>query len=522
MEIGFIAHAARRFWWLVAAFFLLGLEGGILASPVTANTYTAVGLLNVSPPSGSFETSSDRYIASQIVILRSGALATSVATDPSVQLSPGAIREAVTFTQLIGTDVVEVKATTGSPERAEAIASLYLDLYFDTVRQQLDDARRPEIDAIDSAISNVEEQLSEVDDAVGRALDEFVQTGDREIPTIDQVDPQLATARSSLIEQYGSLLQNRSDLALGQDSRITSQVIQRPTVPERPDAAPRSLLLVVGPIFGLLVGLTAATIAARLSTRVLGAEEAEEILGTAFVGEIARHNDLNAPLSEVIQRNHEISSPVIDQLCIRAEAHAPAGSSFVVLVTGTERTAGTSTIAAMMAANFANSGRVVTLIDGNTGNPALSRPLTASLGSLVALDGPGDEHDSGRTRASRWFDQTPIDNLRVIGSVNAAERGVQVANVLDVADAARDGADVVVFDGGPLMGAASTVQLSRTADAVVLAVPVHRQRSEPLRTVARQLRLSSGTVLPVVTPKLRSRRSGDTEEPSEAALREAV
>ena len=57
-------------------------------------------------------------------------------------------------------------------------------------------------------------------------------------------------------------------------------------------------------------------------------------------------------------------------------------------------------------------------------------------------------------------------------------------------------ADVVIFDGGPLMSAVSTIQLTWVADAVVLAMPPN-QRIRSLEATAGEL--THQQVLPVWT-----------------------
>ena len=58
---------------------------------------------------------------------------------------------------------------------------------------------------------------------------------------------------------------------------------------------------------------------------------------------------------------------------------------------------------------------------------------------------------------------------------------------------------VVVIDAGAVLDAASTVELCRLADAVVLAVPTKRQKTSQLEVVARQLSMRQGELLAVAT-----------------------
>jgi hypothetical protein len=79
--------------------------------------------------------------------------------------------------------------------------------------------------------------------------------------------------------------------------------------------------------------------------------------------------------------------------------------------------------------------------------------------------------------------------------------------VASVLEAARRKAQIVVIDGGPALDLASTLQLTALADAVVLAIPLSRQKNDALADLSRQLGEVRDRLLPVVTsPARRSAR----------------
>ena len=67
-------------------------------------------------------------------------------------------------------------------------------------------------------------------------------------------------------------------------------------------------------------------------------------------------------------------------------------------------------------------------------------------------------------------------------------------------------ADVIIVDGGPFLGAASTVQFAHIADAVVLTIPSGRQQKQALALIGRELREQQDNVLAVTTPSAPPRR----------------
>lgn len=60
-------------------------------------------------------------------------------------------------------------------------------------------------------------------------------------------------------------------------------------------------------------------------------------------------------------------------------------------------------------------------------------------------------------------------------------------------------AQVVIIDAGAALGSGSAIQLCRSVDAVLLAIPVERQRLSRLRDVARYLDAEMHKVIAVLT-----------------------
>jgi Mrp family chromosome partitioning ATPase len=181
----------------------------------------------------------------------------------------------------------------------------------------------------------------------------------------------------------------------------------------------------------------------------------------------------------------------------------------VVVVVGSERSAGTTTLAVAMATRFAVTGSQVLLIDADVRHPAITgafargRPGIAALASLAL----SDRSALRQAGSIDPFAPTSVPGLSVVGlGPKSTTAPLRRQNVLDVVVAAKAHSPVVVFDGGPLLGSATTVHLAQLADAVVLAVPLARQRLDELASVTRQTSLLEGEVIVVDMPALRPRR----------------
>ena len=508
MEAAFITNAIRRYWWIVVAFVVLGALPGLLQAPDTTDKYDSRAVLLLAPPSesrGQLTTAAepDRYVKGQLSVLNSQALAERVAERLGGDWTASGVGSSVRFDHEQLTDIVHVVASTPNPELSQELGNAYLDVYFDSLRAQIDDAQRPEIEQLDEQIADLQDQIDQVDTDMNTAMRPFLTR--EQIPTIEQVAPQLASRKQLLINEYNEILATKNELNTNARLRVSSEIVQRATLPS--EAAPTSpnVLLAVGLVGGLLAGVFAAVLTARFSSRVLGDDQAEEILGQPVLGTMPRIAGLDRRRATLLDRLQPDAAHFVDGLAVRAEALAEGRSRLTLTVTGTRRGAGATTVAGVLARSFADNGAQVLLVDADRADPELTSMFLAPdrLQDRSRWDqgSPTVAPTTGPTNGGPIQTYSPADapNIRVInmvtlsGSPNVLHR----QHVIDLLAEATARADVIVFDGGPLLEAASTVHLSRLCDAVVLAMPSH-QSARALDVIAGEL--SEQSVLPVWVP----------------------
>jgi Mrp family chromosome partitioning ATPase/capsular polysaccharide biosynthesis protein len=510
VEVGFIASALRRFWPVVVVTAVLGALPAWWLQRVEAPKYNATAVLLLRPPSESrsqvWSGDPDRYVIGQIGVLQSDGLAEGVATQVGGGLTRDDVLEAVTIAQRPATDLVDITARTVDPEQSVKIADAYVDLYFVAARAAVDESQRPDIERLDAELEVVQSQLDGVDAEIVRRMEPFLP--DRTlgasqqftVPGVDQVAPDLISQKETLLFQYSQLLTTKSDLELNARLRVTSEIVQRATAPETPTSPSFRLFSAAGGIAGLFAGFVLAILLARLSGKVGTADEAGDVLGQPLVGSMPHMRAIAQSPRTALEALPSRATVSIDELCVRAEA-AATGTSLAVVVTGTERGSGSTTVAAAMANRFAAAGQRVLLVDADPRDPELTRVFAAGSPGVQALlalasGGRGDP-----------FVPVAIPDVRVIGLGGNVSAGVlRRQDVPELVRIATEHAHAVVFDGGPLLDAATTVQLTQLCDAVVLTIPLERQRTSSLRAVARQLEGRRGELLPIATPARRRRR----------------
>jgi hypothetical protein len=330
-------------------------------------------------------------------------------------------------------------------------------------------------------------------------------------PGVDQIAPDLVTAKQVLLARLDQLLARETELDLS--SRVTENVVQRATLPDRPVARSTTTIAIVGFVGGGLLGIFVALLVARLSDRLINADQVEAVLGKTLVGDVPFERTLtNGPMSALKRLPPGVAKSV-DKLCVRAEAGAESGGAVTVLVSATDRGAGCSTLAVALANRFAVTGQHVVLIDVDLRRPDLSRAPVEAAMELAKLLGADDDPSNVRRltgaaasmsdRSEAAADRIQVVTIRTAESVVALRRQA----VQTVIDAAKRQGGVVIFDGGVLLDAASTIQLAQRVDAVVLAVPLTRQRRGSLTALVEQLDDRRGELLPVSTHARRRRRS---------------
>ena len=181
---------------------------------------------------------------------------------------------------------------------------------------------------------------------------------------------------------------------------------------------------------------------------------------------------------------------------MRAEALGSVDRPLVIAVIGPRLGAGATTTSLAMAGRFAQQGSLVTLLDADDRDRTLSQlhpPLdNAGLSELVeCIENEQDvEADSVLT---------PTE----LGGVNVIAQGEEMsvlrrANARAVVQTAAQFGDVLIVDGGPLLGSAAVIEAVRHADAIVLTIPLNKQLRSQLSDVVTQLGTDRAKLLTVI------------------------
>jgi capsular polysaccharide biosynthesis protein len=532
LELSFVGGALRRYWWIVLVTAILGAVPGLIARHEAVGKYEATSELLISPPSQtatqvSNSNDPDRYVIGQLSVLNSSELAEQVAAKIGNGQDAGSIAQAVTISHVPKTDIVQVKAATTTPELSQKIANAYAEAYIAKLQAQVSQVDQPQVQALDTQLNDLLTKLTAVNQQIAAAMAPYLDakpvsatSGYPPIPDEATVVPELVTQRETMLSQYNQLLQTKTQLQLNNQLQVNSQIVQQASSPTQLSLPRSSLYVVIGFVAGAFVGAVSAVLLARVGSRAVNADQVGEELGFPVVGRMPKLNNLKNDKRHALEALEPHASHFVDNLCVRTEARVRHGRAATILVVGTQRSSGATTLASALAARFGTGGSEVLLVDTNVRRPELT-VLYAQAGQtgLPGLLGV----ESGESVPAEVFSATNTRNVRVVG---VGPRGdappIRRQTVPHLIDVATSQAQVVIVDGGPLLDAAANARLAEMVDAIVLTIPIDRQKLRDLEVISRQLQGVAGEVLPVLAPASRPRRRRAPARPPSAGPAGAI
>jgi Mrp family chromosome partitioning ATPase len=481
---------------------LLGLLLGVLLALLAGSgqeRYRGQASLLIPPPgTGNSDANSlERNLNSQISVLRSRETASAVADMLGAGVTPQEVTSATTIDAVPGSDVVQIQTIAQRPALAEGIAASYVDVYLKASAERSRARVAPELERLDTRLSAINQEIAVTNQQLQAALEPFIRRSGApgaSIPDPRTVAPEAAAQQQLLLTEYDRLLGQRQQLEQEQQLQSRPTVLQDATVEDEPVGPDRRQQLLIVLVAGLIsVGVALAIDAA--SGRAVSEQELERALGTPIAARIGADRRLRrSPLP----LRHEDWKATEDEriLWLRAERLCPSDRTALIIVTGASISTGASTLAQMLALQFAESGHRTVLVDAVGGRRSLTDGLGADQdGGLAALVADP---------TTPYGVLTPVnDNLDVLGSgpdLAAPSR----AGLTQAVHALSSQAEIIIIDAPPALGPA--VGVVQSAHAVVLAVDARQAKIRPMEELGLVLSDLRDRLLPVLTQPRTSRR----------------
>lgn len=435
-------------------------ESRLLISPVSGSSnFIGLGLITASSSQGG-ETST---AASLVTTPEVGALVARRVGNTTAH----AVLGDVTAAPVAQSNLVAITASASSAARAQAIANAFA------------------LDTVENRTQTLHHQLDQI------------------IPTlqaqIEALPPAQRTGPGSLGERLASL----ETLRAGPDPTIT--VSSLAPLPIAPSSPRKKLSIIVGALVGLIIGLGGAFALDGLDPRVRREEALRRIFRLPVLARIPRekrrswHGPPIRPLdlSPAAQESYRMLRVALEAhsgsrvAATHSAAHANAriGSdtpaakdgwtgSRSLMITGSARAEGKSTVALNLAAVLAAAGRKVILIEADIHRPSLGDAIGAhpTRGLFSVMLGETSLEDA------LIHVETLSSNLRALLVESSALHlpdGPPDAPG-EVVEQARAIADYVVVDAPPVTEVSDAVPLSKHVDSVLIVARLGHSRTDQL------------------------------------------
>jgi polysaccharide biosynthesis transport protein len=416
-------------------------ESHLLITPVngTAN-FVGLGLISSSSnPGGEISTAASLVTTPEVAAL--------VATHVGHTTADAALG-AVSAVPVAQSNVVAITATASSAARAQALANAF-------------------------ALATVENRTQ----ALHRQLNAIIPTLRAQVQTLP---PSQRTGQGSLTERLASL----ETLLAGPDPTITvASLAQRPTAPYSPR---KKLSILAGILVGLVVGLGGAFALEGLDPRVRREEALRRIFRLPVLARIPRerrqswHGSPLRPddLSPVAHESYRMLRVALASRGSGSAASTGSAASRSMMVTGSTRSEGKSTVALNLAAVLASAGHEVMLIEADLHRPSLAGAIgvRARSGTASVLMGETDLEDALITVDGLG------DNLKVL-LVEATAANLPdglLGGAGELVERAKAMADYVVFDAPPVTEVSDALPLSQHVDSVLIVTRLGHSRTDQL------------------------------------------
>lgn len=544
-----VLGAMWRYRWLVLASVVTAAALGLFYAGTRPAEYVATASLVVEDPRASsvFQSLSDfrpeRYVADQIEILRSAAVAQRATEIAQERLAPAdlSIGDFLQATEILGrgdSDLIQIRFRAVDPQVAQAAADAIALAYQEVRRSEGTSRAAAALERLDASLADIDADLTTIQariaalqpegefrdeldrqfsDAIARLVElrrERTSTTDPDrleaiqaelddllqqfqtmqvIGNVERQDAKLAALleeSQQAIERKAELASRRDEIAVDAELASGGVVIFSPAqLPGQPSGTRVLRLMAVALLLGGLVGGGLAYFLAmrrHTFTRGLGPEL---VLEAPLLAEVPAFSEegikdplpvRTAPASAAAEAFRFAAAA----LSIQA---ASAGAKSLVMVSATLGD-GKTTVAANTAIAAAHGGTRVLLIDADFGDQALTQLLLRE-----PARGPGLTE----------VVETGVELRDVLQTVEVAEgvrlnllgRGQQPVTAdnffrsdpaRSLFEAAGEAFDLVLIDAPPLLQVAYTSTLLRHAEAAVVVVP-HRGAVTKIEEVADRL-----------------------------------
>jgi polysaccharide biosynthesis transport protein len=396
---------------------------------------------------------------------------------------------------IANTELMNVKATAGSPRTAAAAANAVAAELVARVRTLNQQAVAQAKGAFDQRASELEREIAAAENQ--RATLEAAPSTEENRLEILRLGEEITSKRASL----AALRSNQEGSEMARRARAGALSL---VVPAAPPSGPSNrhlgLALALALVLGLLAAAGLAFVAENLTLRFRTSDEIEKAVQAPVLAAIP---DVGSTPASAIFNSGSRAEDAFRRLATSFLSAGADRSAHAVVVTSAEPNQGTSTVVANLGRTLAQSGRTVLVVDAN-----LRTPMLHEIYGLPNEDGVSDFLSDSSTEREPSLLPTSVPRLWMVPAGTATRDPAMLLGspqmerwVLEVGK----GFDYVLFDSPAVLAVTDALALARNADAVLLVTrpDAHRER---FSVAHRELHRLNARFLGIVVNKVPSRR----------------
>jgi len=511
-----IVESVMRRWWLPVLFALAGIACAYELASTAPKRYQSTVSLQLNPAASSpfLPYQSDAAVsstspvvvqaASYQEVLRSRTFDSVVVQQLNLPLPPEALAGAISTQLVPNTNILHLSVTWDNPSDAQQLAQRTAEIFIaeNQRRQQAQPGVQAQLADMEQSARDMQARRGPLQQQRDR-LDEAVARGD--LSRLNDLTA-LEARLSALDTSYANLLVETSRI---RGSFDTAVVLDAATPARALDALPLSQALVFGLLGGAAVAVVLCLLLERLADVVRGPSEVVAATGLPLLGRL-RHvrrwrwpaGGRRGPLVALDARGGSMTEAFRSLRTAVLLSGLTPGPPHALLVTGAERGAGATFVAANLAIVLAQAGQRVLLVDGNLRAPTLHR-----LFNVPNTDGFAAVLRRAQSELSLSHAGTPevvassVPNLAVLP---AGQSPADVGELLTAAGVARAfehlgrAWDTVLVDSADMGRVADSLVLAHEASACIVVARAARTSRGDLSSAAAALDGVAAQVIGVV------------------------
>jgi succinoglycan biosynthesis transport protein ExoP len=468
-------------------------------------TTARVRLVDPSSRAGFDEASGrgdpQRDLNTQLSLLRSHDLRASVTDTLGTDAS---LLGDVTFSGENGTDIIQITASSSSPEVAQRAADAYAEIYVSQRQTQMAEGFAVGAQELREQAAVVAQRMAEIDAELSQ-------------PDLDQAESDvLELERASLLAQQADLRTRATELDVEAATRTSSVEIAETapltTTPYSP--TPKRDAAMAG-IVALFAAIGLAFLRDRLDDRLKDADDVEEhVAPVPVLGDIPSYRAGRSWGRRRLPSHGERTLVPLDSAAAEAFRTLRTSLRFsaidttrtTIVVTSSDQGEGKSTITANLAMALAESGLRVVVVSADLRRPSIEGffgvgPTDTGLTSVLLGDAPlGECLQRIHTPSGQRLYLLPAGPLPHNPAELLASKGMR-----DVITAIERSVDYVLIDTPPVRPVSDAMAVAQFADGVLVLTVPKQTRGRHLTEAIDSLRQVHAEVVGVVVNGTRPR-----------------